>query len=231
MHPKQTNEQPLYMEILWEWRVFGRHIEPNLQRVIQTLQKKPDKPTIFQDNYLWIPNCEINLKLRVDELRIKRILNSDSTDKTIQQWMTQAYNFPISINILNHLVGNVLDPDELSTELEDQKIISKNKFLSILQTLLKVSKQRKSLMITVKKDREMYLWHNADHDGGDNVAIEIVKISEPEWLYSISLEHQNLKSIKSALSYLNISVDSYPEMKTLSYLEVLRYWFDGRKLY
>ena len=28
MHPKQTNEQPLYMEILWEWRAFGRHIEP-----------------------------------------------------------------------------------------------------------------------------------------------------------------------------------------------------------
>jgi hypothetical protein len=67
--------------------------------------------------------------------------------------------------------------------------------------------------------------------GGSNVTIEIVKISEPERLYSISLEHQNLKSIKSALSYLNISVDSYPEMKTLSYLEVLRYWFDGRKLY
>ena len=96
MHPKQTNEQPLYTEILWEWRAFGRQIEPNLQRVIQTLQKKPAKPTIFQDNYLWIPNCEINLTLRVDELRIKRILNSDSTDKTIQQWMTQAYNFPIS---------------------------------------------------------------------------------------------------------------------------------------
>ena len=67
-----------------------------------------------------------------------------------------TYNFPISINILNHLVGNVLDPDELSTELEDQKIISKNKFLSVLQTLLKVSKQRKSLMITVKIERCIY---------------------------------------------------------------------------
>jgi hypothetical protein len=110
--------------------------------------------------------------------------------------MTQAYNFPISVNILNHLVDNVLDPDELSTELEDQKIISKNKFLSVLQTLLKVSKQRKSLMITVKKDREQYLCHKDDHDEGDDVTIEIVKIIEPEMLYSLSLEHQKINSIK-----------------------------------
>lgn len=100
MHPRQTNEQPLYTEILWVWRAFGRHMDTNLQRIIQNLPKRFDKPTKLQDHYLWIPNCKINLKLRVDELRIKRLLKNDSTSKNIQQWITQSYNFPISINVI-----------------------------------------------------------------------------------------------------------------------------------
>ena len=120
----------------------------------------------------------------------------------------------------------------MSLELEDRKTINKNKFLSVLQTLPEVSKLKKILMITVKKDRELYLWHDNNHDGSADVTIEIAKISEPESLYSVSIEHQNLDSIKSALSYLNISVNSHPgKMKALSYLECLKYWFDGRKLF
>ncbi|HEY7082660.1 MAG TPA: hypothetical protein VH500_23465 [Nitrososphaeraceae archaeon] len=231
MHPRQTNEQPLYTETLWEWRAFGEYIEPNLQRAVRTLQKKSNKSTKFQDQYLWIPNCDINLKLRGDELRIKQLLNSDSTDVAIQQWMTQAYQFPVSVNIIKRLVGNVPDIDLSFPELLDQKMIGKNKFLSDLQTLSIILKQKKYLMLTVKKDREMYIWYDKDCDEVEGVTIEIAKISEPEMLYSISLEHHSIKSVKSALSYLNISVDSHPEMKPLSYLEVIEYWFDGRRLY
>lgn len=101
MHPRQAYEQPMYKETLWEWCVFGEYIEPNLQRALRTLQKKSNKPTKFQDQYLWIPNCEINLKLRDDELRIKQLLNCDSTDEDIQQWMIQAYRFPIPVNIIS----------------------------------------------------------------------------------------------------------------------------------
>jgi hypothetical protein len=232
MHPRQTNEQPLYTEILWEWRAFGRHIDTNLQRIIENLPKRFGKPTKLQDRYLWIPNCKINLKLRGDELRIKRLLKNDSTSKNIQQWITQSYHFPISINVIGQLVGNTLNLDELSSELEDQKIINKNKFLSILESLPEMSKLKKNLMITVKKDRELYLWHGNNHGRSADVTIEIAKISEPESLYSVSIEHQNIDSIKSALSYLNISVNSHPgKMKDLSYLECLKYWFDGRKLF
>jgi hypothetical protein len=231
MHPRQTNEQPFYTETLWEWRAFGEYIEPNLQRAVRTLQKKSNKSTKFQDQYLWIPNCDINLKLRGDELRIKQLLNNDSTDEAIQQWMTQAYQFPISVNIIKHLVGNVPDIYLSFPELLDQKMISKNKFLSDLQTLSITLKQKKFPKLTVKKDREMYLWYDKDYDEVEGVTVEIAKISEPEMLYSISLEHHSIKSVKSALSYLNISVDSHPEMKPLSYLEVIKYWFDGRKLY
>jgi len=231
MHPRQTNEQPLYTETLWEWRAFGEYIEPNLQRAVRTLQKKSNKSTKFQDQYLWIPNCDINLKLRGDELRIKQLLNSDSTDVAIQQWMTQAYQFPVSVNIIKRLVGNVPDIDLSFPELLDQKMIGKNKFLSDLQTLSIILKQKKYPMLTVKKDREMYIWYDKDYDEVEGVTIEIAKISEPEMLYSISLEHHSIKSVKSALSYLNISVDSHPEMKPLSYLEVIEYWFDGRRLY
>ena len=230
MHPRQTNEQPLYSETLWEWRIFVKHIEPNLHGVIQSLEKKSNKSATFQDQYLWIPNCEINLKLRADELRIKQLLKSNSSDKAIQQWMTQAYHFPISVTIVTSLIGNIPYSDELTTELQDQKIISKNKFMSILQILSKISSQKKFPVVAVKKDRELYLWHGKNYDEVEGVTVEIVKISEPEMLYSISLEHHDLIRIKSALSYLNISVKSHPEMKPLSYLEAIRYWFDGRKV-
>jgi hypothetical protein len=158
-------------------------------------------------------------------------LNNDSTDEAIQQWMTQAYQFPISVNIIKRLVGNVPDIYLSFPELLDQKMISKNKFLSDLQTLSITLKQKKFPKLTVKKDREMYLWYDMDYDEVEGVTVEIAKISEPEMLYSISLEHHSLKSVKSALSYLTISADSHPEMKPLSYLEVINYWFDGRTLY
>lgn len=231
MHPSQTNEQPLYSATLWEWRAFGEYIEPNLQQAVRTLHKKSNKPTTFQDQYLWTPNREINLKLRGDELRVKQLLNSDSTDKAIQRWMTQAYQFPISVNLIKRLVGNIPDLDLSFPELVDQMTISKYQFLSDLQNLSKTLKQKKFPMLTVKKDREIYLWYDKDYDKVEGVTVELAKISEPEILYSISLEHHSLKSVKSALNYLNISIDSDPEMKPLSYLEVITYWFDGRKLF
>jgi hypothetical protein len=86
-------------------------------------------------------------------------------------------------------------------------------------------------VLTVKKDREIYLWCDKEYDKVEGVTVEIAKISEPEMLYTISLEHHSLESVKSALNYLNISVDSHPELKPMSYLEVIKYWFDGKKLY
>lgn len=53
------------------------------------------------------------------------------------------------------LVGNVPDLDISFPEVLDQKLISKNKFLSDLQTLSITLKQKKFPMLTVKKDREV----------------------------------------------------------------------------
>ena len=53
--------------------------------------------------------------------RIKQLLKSNSSDKAIQQWMTQAYHFPISVTIVTSLIGNIPYSDELTTELQDQK--------------------------------------------------------------------------------------------------------------
>ena len=145
--------------------------------------------------------------------------------------MTQAYHFPISVNTITRLVGDIHYPDELTTELQNQKVISKNKFMSIMQILSRILKQKEFPILTVKKDREVYLWHDKDCDGVEGVTVEIAKMIEPESLYSLSLEHHDLNRIKSALSYLNISVDSHPEMKPLSYLKLIGYWFDGRTLY
>jgi hypothetical protein len=126
---------------------------------------------------------------------------------------------------------NVPYPEELTTALQDQKAISKNKCMSILQTLSRILKQKNFSTLIVKKSRETYLFQDKDCNGAEGVIVEIAKISEPEYLYSLSLKHGDLNGIKSALSCLNLSVDSHPEIKPLSYLKLIGYWFDGRKLY
>ena len=57
-------ERPIFSEILWEWRAFGK-INPNTLYQISNLPKRHDRTGNLKDEYLWVPQCSVNVKLRL----------------------------------------------------------------------------------------------------------------------------------------------------------------------
>jgi hypothetical protein len=95
-------DRPAFSETLWEWRAFGE-IDTNSLHRISNLPKRHDRTGNLKDEYLWVPKCSLNLKLRGEGIRIKRLL-SESQDGSIKQWITEAYNFPISSTLFNKIL-------------------------------------------------------------------------------------------------------------------------------
>jgi hypothetical protein len=62
----------------WEWRGFGV-LPAGIRERIERLPAKYPEPATVRDEYLWIPGCGFNLKLRSKprSLKFKRLLKSD----------------------------------------------------------------------------------------------------------------------------------------------------------
>ena len=65
---------PKFSERLWEWRSFSKKFHKNLLNVIHGLPAKFDRPTKMTDNYVWTPDCNLNIKLRDQDLKIKELI-------------------------------------------------------------------------------------------------------------------------------------------------------------
>jgi hypothetical protein len=64
-----------FSERLWEWRLFSNALHRNLLKVIQGLPGKFDRPIKMTDDYVWTPDCNLNIKLREQDLKIKELIN------------------------------------------------------------------------------------------------------------------------------------------------------------
>jgi hypothetical protein len=199
-------DRPTFSETLWEWCAFGE-IDANSLHRISNLPKRHDRTGNLKDDYLWVPECSLNVKLRAEGIRIKRLL-SEVQDGSIKQWITEAYDFPISSTLFNMiLVDFKLDLPQKEKEEEgaEKEIQNRAQLLSTLQSASAAIR-----LITVDKHREQYLWqHNNNRDerargegGGEEVVIEIATIHRPELVTSISIEHEDLDKVDNALKYL-----------------------------
>lgn len=65
---------PKFSEKLWEWRSFNKTSHKNLSDMIQELPVKFDRPTKMIDNYVWTPDCSLNIKLREEAVAISQAL-------------------------------------------------------------------------------------------------------------------------------------------------------------
>jgi hypothetical protein len=80
--------------------------------VIHELPVKFGHPTKMIDNYVWTPDCSLNIRLREQDLKIKELtgfqpLYKDNTlGITIyaEQWTTEVYSFPISTFLKKRIV-------------------------------------------------------------------------------------------------------------------------------
>ena len=65
-----------------------------------------------------------------------------------------------------------------------------------------LSQATKSIkIISVQKQSELHIW---PPNSKDAVTIELAEISKPEYVMTISVEHQNLKEVSKALECLHL---------------------------
>lgn len=83
-------DKPKVEETLWEWRTFDNRVDSNLRRNILRLPVKDGKSIEMQDRYLCRVGCNVNIKIREEDLKVK---NFHKTYAGIEQWTTEAYGF------------------------------------------------------------------------------------------------------------------------------------------
>ena len=170
-------DNPVFKEILWEWRAFAIKFDPNICRNILSLPLKDGKSTNMLDRYICRVGYDTNIKIRDKDLKLKNL--HDKTHEGIEQWTTEVYNFPISAAIFKNIT-KALNIDLLERAIRDgQQLIS---ILSKVTSSVQV--------INVQKRRELHVWPSGDRNGA---TIELTEISIPEKVMTIGIEHQDLE--------------------------------------
>jgi hypothetical protein len=177
-----------------------------------SLPIKSGMPVKMLDRYLCKVGCDVNIKLRDRDLKIKSI--HYKTDTGIEIWTTEVYNFPISANVFRKTTRALI------SEIEDREIEDGRQLLSILSHAMKSIK-----VISVQKQRELHIW---PPNSKDAVTIELAEISKPECVTTISVKHQSLEKVSTALECLHLVSAS---MKVLNYVERLEVWVRQGRLF
>ncbi|MDQ6667181.1 MAG: hypothetical protein M3Y53_03020 [Thermoproteota archaeon] len=202
-------DKPKFKETLWEWCTFGNRVDSNIRRKILRFPVRDDKSIKMQDHYLCRVGCDINIKIREEDLKVKSFHNK--TYAGIEQWTTEAYGFPITAALFRSITK------ALKIEIPGRAIKDGKQLVSIL------SQAAPSVqVIRVQRRRELHGWPT-----GDGTTIELVEISTPEKVITISIEHRNLEKVSKALEYLQLPS---PSMKVLNYVDSLKVWIEGKRL-
>ena len=205
-------DNPVYKEILWEWRAFAIKVDPNICRNILDLPLKDGKSTKMLDRYICRLGYDTNIKIRDKDLKLKNL--HDKTHEGIERWTTEVYNFPISAAIFRNITKS------LNIDLPERAIRDGQELISIL------SKVTPSVqIISVQKRRELHVWPSDDRNGA---TIELTEISIPEKVMTISIEHQDLEKVTKAVEYLQLTSHS---IRVLSYVDCLRVWVEDKSLF
>ena len=86
----------------WEWRGFGA-LDPALRRRLESLPRKFATRQRLADEYLFVPGCPLNVKLREGDLKFKRMLE---VSQGLEQWLedeSENYPFPVAPELAEKL--------------------------------------------------------------------------------------------------------------------------------
>jgi hypothetical protein len=229
---------PKFSEKLWEWRSFNKTFHKNLSDMIQELPVKFDRPTKMTDNYVWTPDCSLNIKLRKEDLKIKELKSSqpchidDISGLTtyIEQWTTEVFSFPLS-NFLMKRIGKGLNisniPESLPPVEDKERFISLLQFQSNSVKALSVSKQMDQRLLPIDKDLK------ANKEKGELVTVEISHLTGPEDVYTLSIEHSSIDKVIAAISKIMEDTDKeiYGGMVFMNYLQAVKVWGLSKKIF
>ena len=232
---------PKFSETLWEWRSFSNRFHKTHLSRIRKLPLKFDRPTEMVDNYVWTPDCNLNVKLREQELKIKELLgfqsqrlgNTLGTISNIERWTTEVYSFPIPAFIVKRVLRglNISNMPEFSHMVED-----KDRFINLLQ-----SQSNSVRVLSISKQREQHLLHldedltekGDDKELGKSVTIEISHLARPENVFTLSIEDRAIDNVIAAISKIMRSTDKriYRGMIFMNYLQAVKVWGLGKRIF
>src|ERR671918_1234288 len=222
------NENPKFSERLWEWRLFSKTFRKSLTNVMHELPLKFDRPTKMTDNYVWTPDCNMNIKLRDQDLKIKELIGSQSChmDNTLgittyaEQWTTEVYSFPIPVLLMKR-IGKGLGLKSMASSL--CLIGDKEQFIESLQSrsnsvrIISVHKQREQRLLPIEDD----LKEKVSKGLGELVTVEISHLKGPEDVSTLSIEHASIDNVIAGIPKIMRDADkqTYRGMIFMNYLQ------------
>lgn len=236
------SEIPKFSETLWEWRSFSDRFHKTHLSAIRKLPLKFDRPTEMIDNYVWTPDCNLNIKLREQELKIKELLgfrshhlgNTLSITSYIERWTTEVYSFPIPAFLMKRVVRglNISNVPKFLHMVED-----KDQFINLLQAQsnsvrsLSIFKQREQHLLHI--DEELKEKDNNQELGGKSVTVEISHLARPENVFTLSIEDTAIDNVIAAMSKIMRGMDKriYRGMIFMNYLQAVKIWGLGKKIF
>jgi hypothetical protein len=203
----------------WEWRGFGI-LPAALREGIESLPRKFADCQEVADEYLWAPGARVNVKLRLGDLKFKRLLESRGG---LERWLEdEAENipFPLGREVVERLardLGVVLPPLEAPGPLAREDLLG-----------LLARSQPPVRRLEVKKRRWQYEWRRAATQAPDSVpvTVELAEVLAPEPTFSIAVEHPDFEPVAEVRDALGLEA----VLQRRSYLEALEVWARGESI-
>jgi hypothetical protein len=193
----------------WEWRVFGDLPEDARTR-LDALPAKFPSAQVLTDEYLYVPGCPLNVKLRRGDLKLKRFLEAGDGLECWLEDENENYPFPLTPALGAQVAAELgVDWDPTS----DEKPLTR---VDLLERLLGHADGVR--VLAVEKSRVQRLWSGESAD--DLVTVEVAEITAPERVTSIGVEHHRRERALEAVRALELP----SALQRLNYLEALAIW-------
>lgn len=200
----------------WEWRGFGPLDEP-LKRRLRALWPLLGSEWQVTDRYLWTPGCQVNVKLRGVDLKLKRFLQ---TAHGLERWREdgqEVFPFPIPPDV----VRTVADALGVALPWLPAAALDQPGLWKLLRQAVPPVQ-----LITVEKSRRLgWLSGVGAQRFGAPVLLEVTEVAAPEALVTVAVEHPQPEPVQAAVTGLGLRDGS---LMPLNYLQVLAAWAGGR---
>jgi hypothetical protein len=198
----------------WEWRGFGR-IRADLRARIEAFDPLFASDRSLIDAYLWSPNCAVNVKLRLGDLKFKRLLEMDGDLECWLEDEREIHPFPLAADVVEKL-GRALAvtlPEKQKTPVE------RNELAALLQNA-----QPPAQIFLVEKQRRLF---SLPLEGADPAIVELTEIVRPERITTVAVEHVENAVVRRALAVLGLPDRG---LRPQNYLQTLSVWATGERI-
>jgi hypothetical protein len=192
----------------WEWRGFG-DVTTKFRRRFDTLSAfYAGEPQRLVDEYLWIPNVDINLKFRQgtlwqDGLKFKRLADKRGEFECWHESLSEVFPFPLGAQAWYLLLKEMRMESTIPPANADRD--DAVRFLKSLDPRIHT--------VVVRKERRSMRW---GPNGG--VKVELARIFSPTETTSVGLESDVVALLDQAIEELQIDDEPLEPMNYLEYI-------------